>query len=70
VHGELIAIQSADLIKALDVYEDYDPNDPAGSLYLRVRADTLDGSTHVWTYQVNRPTNGFPVISSGDWRLR
>lgn len=73
VHGELYRF--ADLPAALDVLDDveeFEPTDPASSLYLRVpvRVATGDGEVDAWTYRYNGTSDGAPRIKSGDWRAR
>lgn len=52
---------SDDRLKRFDKYEGYRPDDPEGSLYVRV--PVLDG----WIYEYNRPVAGNLVIEDGDW---
>lgn len=59
-------------LASLDRYEDYDPADPAGSLYLRraVAASWIDIQLgQAQTYVYNRPLPaGAVAIASGDFR--
>lgn len=58
------------LLSQFDRYEDYDPGDPAQSLYLRQSAPILmnDGrSLYAWIYIYNRSTPGHRLIESGDY---
>ena len=52
----------------MDAYEDFDPADPAGSLYLRTALPLVSGGeaqTYVW----NRPLpEGSMAIPHGDFR--
>lgn len=58
---------SADLAR-LDAYEDYDPADPGGSLYIR-RAVMLLGGGRAEAYFWNRPLpDGARPIPGGDFR--
>lgn len=71
VHGELCEV-GADRLPAIDTFEDYDPQDPTGSLYVRETVTVwLTGTGEAFTaeaYRYNRrpPTAGW--ITSGDYR--
>jgi gamma-glutamylcyclotransferase (GGCT)/AIG2-like uncharacterized protein YtfP len=75
VHGRLYeaapGFAEADLA-ALDAYEDFDPADPAGSLYLRatIVVTDSDGAFHeAQAYTFNRPLPpGAQPIADGDFR--
>jgi gamma-glutamylcyclotransferase (GGCT)/AIG2-like uncharacterized protein YtfP len=57
VPGELFLVPDADTLAQLDDYEDYHPELPQASLFLRVRtlAATADGATALcWVYVYNR----------------
>lgn len=74
VHGRLYEIApgfgEADLA-ALDAYEDFDPADPAGSLYVRatIVVTDADGAFHqAQAYNFNRPLPpGAQAIADGDF---
>ena len=71
VRGELYRFD--DLPGALDVLDDveeFNPTDPAGSLYIRepMRVKTAGGEVDAWGYRYNGSTDGAPRIKSGDWR--
>lgn len=72
VAGDLFALPDDPApLAALDAYEGYLPNDPAGSLYLRrQRIATLpDGRTlPAWVYEYNRDLAGATLIPDGDYR--
>ncbi|MFT3967596.1 MAG: gamma-glutamylcyclotransferase family protein [Sphingobium sp.] len=68
VMGELLLPRDGGVLPLLDEYEIYDPADPKGSEYQRLRVLTLDLSLSVWIYSYNRSVTGLPVISGGDWR--
>ena len=56
VPGELFTVPDAATLAALDAYEDYRPNDPASSLFLRVEATaTLPNGSQLtcWVYVYN-----------------
>lgn len=70
VHGRLYAPRAgfcaADLTR-LDAYEDYDPADLAGSLYLRVGI-ALAGGSKAQAYRFNQPLpEGARPIPGGDF---
>lgn len=67
VHGGLYRIRDAAVVSILDAFERYDPNDPDGSLYLRVRMQLIEPDLEVWTYIYNQDVTGRPVIKSGHW---
>ena len=71
VIGEIyrLADPAADL-ERLDDLEEFDPADPDGSVYLRVRAEaqTPEGVLDVWLYRYNEDTTQAPRVPSGDWR--
>lgn len=67
VHGELFEIADASVLADLDAFEEYDPANPAGSLYVREPVVLLDTPHEAFIYRYNRPTDGFPEIASGDW---
>jgi|HubBroStandDraft_6_1064221.scaffolds.fasta_scaffold438973_1 gamma-glutamylcyclotransferase (GGCT)/AIG2-like uncharacterized protein YtfP len=58
VPGEVFLVPDAATLAALDAYEDFRPQDPAASLFLRKKAVvTLDDGSHesCWVYVYNRP---------------
>lgn len=73
VRGELWRLggEAADeLLRALDRYEGYAPDDEAGSLFVRRRAavEREDGSAaEAWVYLFNRPVARLARLPSGDW---
>ena len=72
VRGEVYRLESPRaVLPRLDEYEDFDPGDPHGSLYRRELADVVldDGRVvRAWLYLYNRPVDGLPRVSSGDYR--
>jgi gamma-glutamylcyclotransferase (GGCT)/AIG2-like uncharacterized protein YtfP len=72
--GEVIQLPSDDsVLAALDEYEGFDPHDPQGSLYLRVRREVTlaDGrSLDCWAYAYNRDVTGHATIPGGDYLAR
>ncbi len=69
VVGELYALLDPGIITALDVFEDFVPDRPDESLYLRERVRLIEPSnTTAWIYRYNRALDGAARIVSGDWR--
>lgn len=67
--GELHALLDPDVLRVLDAFEDYDPADPRGSLYLRERVPLIHPEgTSAWTYVYNRIPDASARIPGGDWR--
>jgi gamma-glutamylcyclotransferase (GGCT)/AIG2-like uncharacterized protein YtfP len=76
VRGELIFLDGdryAETLQGLDELEEYDPQDEAGSVYLRRQAivEPQDmAATVAWVYYWNTPRiRGAPIVS-GDFRDR
>lgn len=73
VRGELVRLDPADLpavLAVIDRLEDYRPDDPAGSMYLRrvVAVELADGGwerAHAYFY--NRAAAALPRIAGGEW---
>jgi gamma-glutamylcyclotransferase (GGCT)/AIG2-like uncharacterized protein YtfP len=57
VPGELFSVPDVETLAQLDCYEDFRPDDPAASLFLRLEATatTPNGAHHpCWVYVYNR----------------
>lgn len=71
VRGEVYhLLDGHEVLCRLDEYEDYRPEAPGKSLFLRRVIDVLmDDGTRLpaWIYLYNGPTNGLPTIRSGDF---
>lgn len=71
VRGEVYhLLDGQNVLRRLDEYEDYRPEAPQRSLFLRRATDVLmDDGTRLpaWIYLYNGPTNGLPMIPSGDF---
>ena len=66
VVGDLYKVTEPRLMRALDSYEGYREDDPAGSLYIRREID-IEG-TKAYTYEYNHNIrNQNTRIVSGDW---
>jgi gamma-glutamylcyclotransferase (GGCT)/AIG2-like uncharacterized protein YtfP len=67
VQAELYRLLDADILGALDRYEEFDPARPTDSLYLR-KAIAVPGIGDAWVYLYNRGVAGARRIAGGDWR--
>lgn len=60
--------------EALDRFEGFDPGDPDGSRYRRLRTPLVDDNSDVWVYwwnTANTPQlDEHRIIASGDWVRR
>jgi len=70
IAGDLLQIDSARVLAALDRYEGFDPDAPGESLYRRTRATArrADGSAcpcEIYVY--GRDPGGAPAVADGDW---
>lgn len=75
VHGCLMVIRPEIFratIQAIDRLEEFDPSQPAASLYLRQQLPVLAAGkpTRAWTYLWNRPTRPGYRLVSGSFSLR
>lgn len=72
VHGQLYragAGFNAAALDRMDAYEDYRPDDPTGSLYVRGEAALLDGHGTAHVYRFNQPLlAGSLPLPGGDFR--
>jgi gamma-glutamylcyclotransferase (GGCT)/AIG2-like uncharacterized protein YtfP len=72
--GEVLELPAdAGILAALDEYEGFEPDDPQGSLYLRVRRQVTlsDGqSLDCWAYAFNGDVTGHAAIPGGDYLRR
>lgn len=69
VRGELHAIVDPAVVERLDRFEGYDPDDPAGSEYLRERVELIEPKGIVaWIYVYNHAPAPARRVASGDWR--
>lgn len=70
VIGELYHLHQPQLIKELDLYENYRPNDVKGSLYIRTEEQVRkeDGSqVTAVVYSYNKSVNEAIMVDSGDY---
>lgn len=79
VRGELVSLAGSaygPTLERLDWLEGYDPEDVAGSLYVRVTAavETDDGPVACWVYlagaHLRSRLDATNLIASGDWSAR
>lgn len=68
VQGELFAICDERVLRVLDRFEAFDPNDPEGSLFVRKRAKLVQPEADAWIYYYNREPRTASLLTSGDWR--
>jgi gamma-glutamylcyclotransferase (GGCT)/AIG2-like uncharacterized protein YtfP len=67
IHGGIYRIRDAGVVDVLDEFERYNPADPEGSLYLRIKIRLLSPDLEAWTYIYNQDVTGRPVVESGHW---
>nr|WP_225908142.1 gamma-glutamylcyclotransferase [Hyphomonas sediminis] len=72
-HGVRWRIRDASIAPAMDEFEDV-TDDPATSLYQRMRLPVLDDQGQVtgedaWVYIYNQKTDGFSALEDGNWPL-
>jgi gamma-glutamylcyclotransferase (GGCT)/AIG2-like uncharacterized protein YtfP len=67
---EVVSIDDAALWPQLDALERYDPDDVAGSEYVRVEAVATSAAGRAlrcWTYRYQGPGDGCDEVPDGDW---
>jgi gamma-glutamylcyclotransferase (GGCT)/AIG2-like uncharacterized protein YtfP len=69
VRGEVYRIKDPAILGALDRYEEFNPDNPQASLFVRQRIQVPDAG-EAWTYLYNGSRENRRRISSGDWRKR
>jgi gamma-glutamylcyclotransferase (GGCT)/AIG2-like uncharacterized protein YtfP len=69
VAGELHRIRDPAILAALDEYEEFDPANPATSLFVRQRI-LIPEVGEAWIYLYNGSREHHPRIASGKWRKR
>jgi gamma-glutamylcyclotransferase (GGCT)/AIG2-like uncharacterized protein YtfP len=72
ISGEIFQLEDPDeLLATLDSYEEFDPNDSKGSLFVRKRSlvSLADGRTlECWVYAYNRDPGTAPLVAGGDYQ--
>jgi len=70
ISGQVFELPDGDLLASLDDYEAFDPEDGAGSLFVRVkRPVTLADGRQVecWIYVFDGDPGGAPIVAGGDY---
>ncbi|BEQ12949.1 gamma-glutamylcyclotransferase family protein [Desulfoferula mesophila] len=67
VRGQVFELLDPAALAVLDRFEQYLPQDPAGSEYLRRLLPLKSGAASAWVYVFNRPTTGLAPVPDGDW---
>jgi gamma-glutamylcyclotransferase (GGCT)/AIG2-like uncharacterized protein YtfP len=67
VLGELYDVLDASVLIPLDRYEEFDPQNPSGSLFIRRRIRLKDPKVDSWVYFFNGSVRGKKRIQGGDW---
>ena len=70
--GEVYRLDPAtrtDILRKLDIYEEFDPKNPQGSLYRREVVQVRIGKEHIraWIYWYNRPLGDSPLLRHGNY---
>ena len=68
VAGELYAIADPAVLPRLDAFEEYDPADPEGSLYVRETVRLIDPPCDAHVYRYAGARDGCALVPGGDWR--
>ncbi len=63
----LLAISDRGLIAELDIFEDYWPDDPQRSEYIRREARLIGKAVGVQSYFYARACDDMPIVANGDW---
>lgn len=69
VKGEVYRIKDATILDALDRYEEFDPDNPGNSLFVRQLIQVPEAGA-AWTYLYNGDRKDGRHIPSGHWRKR
>ena len=69
VRGEIHRLLDPEAIPILDRFEDFEPDAPEGSLYIRRQIRLIEPKrTDAWIYFYNRDLDSDRQIEAGDWR--
>ena len=67
VVGEIYRIRTPDVLTVLDDYEDFDPENPEESIFVRRAVPLIHPGLTAWVYFYNGPIAGYRKVPSGDW---
>lgn len=67
IKGQLYEIKDLGVFSVLDLFERFESDDAANSLYVRKYVRTRESDLDAWTYEYNRTIDGLSVIRNGDW---
>ncbi len=68
VLGDLFRVETGAVGPLVDRFEDFDPDDPGKSAYVRRRIKLLEpAGSEAWIYVWTRPVQPDERIASGDW---
>ncbi|MES2277706.1 MAG: gamma-glutamylcyclotransferase family protein [Bacteroidota bacterium] len=70
VYGQIVQLNDATILKALDEYEGFGDNEEQPNLFIRVMIPiaTKSGTIGCWVYLYNLPIAGYPQILSGRYK--
>lgn len=68
VQGDLFRIETGAVGALIDRFEDFDPEDPGKSAYIRRRVRLIEpADAEAWVYVWTRPVQPDERIDTGDW---
>jgi gamma-glutamylcyclotransferase (GGCT)/AIG2-like uncharacterized protein YtfP len=67
VRGELYRIKDAGVVAQLDAYEEFNPGNLDGSLFVRRRVRLAEPDVDCWVYFYNHPPPEDRLIPGGSW---
>lgn len=70
VSADLFRIVHPDALPVFDDWEDYDPDNIAGSLYRRETFHLTEPDVRAWVYLWNGSPDDGPLVPGGDWFTR
>ena len=70
VEAQLYRIARQSVMRLIDDFEDFDPADPKGSLYIRKVVKLLEPDREAWVYFYNRRPSLGTRIKGGRWTGR
>ncbi|MEN3791271.1 gamma-glutamylcyclotransferase family protein [Fulvimarina sp. MAC3] len=66
VEGELHQLVGIQAFTIFDGYEDYFPDNEAGSLYIRRKIRLIEPDVEAWVY-ISQLSSEDPIVPGGDW---